>query len=191
LSDIVRRLNLPVFWYRFDRPLFQGLTVGADSSWNHLLWAAPEDKWQDFVDALLETVQFDIPNAMLYQYALMHSCIYDPLYADRKLLSPGSPVLQVQVFAVLSNKHQVAINKTETPIPSGLSAVTYKPDPIHVRAAKQLFSDRHLTRDKAFERYKQIMLFEQDTEHQCAVDKAIQQAKEKAKQQEAAKREKR
>lgn len=170
LADAVQQHDIQIFWYRFDKPIFSSFTAGGDPSWNHILWAAREDQWPKLVDAILETVQFDIPNKLLYQYALQTLTVPDPLTHDvQRLLLPAHPKVTIYAFAVLSNAKQIAFD-TRKAVPHCPSVVQFKPDPIHVRAGQLLFLNDKLTQDRAFERYKEILMQTQDEEYQQRIN---------------------
>lgn len=102
----------------------------------------------------METVQFDIPNKLLFQYALQSFEIPDPLFVDKqRLVTNNTPKVKVSAFAVLSNRHQLAFD-----LNSGFKGVpqvrTFKPEQIQIDAADDLFADTNITQDKAFEAYK-------------------------------------
>ena len=178
LGDLVSQFDVQVFWYKFDKPIFQGFTVNGDPSWNHVLWAAREDQWKTIVDTILETVQFDVPNAKLYQYALQNLKIYDPLSVDtERLITPNTPVVDVKVFAVLSNDKQYAFDTRTEGLKTTPQIVTFKPSPLHVNAANKLFGDKTLTQDRAFEKYKQIMLNAQDSDYEQQYKSEMRKAK--------------
>jgi hypothetical protein len=167
LGDLVQQFDVQIFWYRFDKPVFTGFAVNDDHGWNHVLWAAREDQWKTIVDTILETVQFDLPNAKLYQYALQNLKVYDPLSVDtERLVTPNTPIVDVKAFAVLSNERQYAFDTRTNNVTVTPNLVTFKPSPVHVKAAIKLFGDKTLTQDKAFEHYKQIMLSEQDSDYE-------------------------
>lgn len=167
LGDLVQQFDIQIFWYQFDKPIFYGFTVNDNPSWNHVLWAAREDQWKKLVDGILETVQFDLPNSKLYQYALQSLKIYDPLATDvARLVTPKTPVIEIKAFAVLSNERQYAFDTRKENLMATPQIVTFKPNPIHVNAANKLFGDKNLNQDKAFERYKKILLAEQDGDYE-------------------------
>lgn len=171
LADAVQRHDLKIFWYKFDQPIFSGLQLPGDNSWNHALWAAREDQWNILVDAILETVQFDIPQSRLYQYALQKFSIYDPLAVDaQKLVTAKTPRVPVNVFAVLTNERQYAFDTRKPDLPQAPAIASFKPSSIHVDAARTLFATKNLTQDKAFARYKEIMTQAQDLEHQKKIN---------------------
>ena len=164
LTDIVQRVGSPVLWYRFDKPFFEGLEAGQDTSWNHILWGCPRESWDKFVDAVLETAQFDLSRRILYTYALQETQIYDPLTVDRdRLFVPDrTPRIKVGVFAVCTNKFQIAMSP---------NAQLHKPKPIRLepdktvkRLALQFFATGNLTEENAFGRYKQFLLQANDAE---------------------------
>ncbi len=155
LSEIISREDLKVFWYKFDKPVFKNFGTG---EWNHLLWAAKQDDWKKLVDGVLETVQFDIPNEQLYQYALQRVNILDPLNVDReRMVKTDTPEITVHAFAVLSNSRQLAFDSKKLVKGEIPGMVSSKPTPQHVRAANMLFEQKNLTQDGAFDRYKTIM----------------------------------
>lgn len=169
LSEIISREDLKVFWYKFDKPLFKSF----GPEWNHLLWAAKEDEWKKLVDGVLETVQFDIPNKLLYQYALQSVTILDPLNVDKeRVIKPDTPEVSVHAFAVLSNTGQLAFDSKKQPKGTTPGMVLNKPDPRHVRAARMLFKEDKLTRDEAFDRYKTIMKRLEDAAYNVDAQKA-------------------
>lgn len=159
LSDIVQQYDLQIFWYRFDFPVFRGFTANGDPGWNHVLWAAKEEQWPKLVDAILESVQFDIPQKLLYQYALQQFTILDPLTMDRqRIIQVRHPVQLVYGFAALSNVSQVAFDTRNITLQTCPPVVRFKPDSVHVRAAQRLFSRENMTQDQAFARYRELML---------------------------------
>jgi len=155
LAEIISRTNIKIFWYKFDKPIFDHF----GPEWNHLLWAASVEDWPKVVDAVLETVQFDIPLEILYQYALQEFSIIDPLSVDKaRVVLATTPEVPIQAFAVLSNKGQTAFNtKAKAVRGKRPSMSTFKPQPVHQKAAKLLFAGENLTQDGAFQRYKSIM----------------------------------
>ena len=184
LSDIVQRHDIKLFWYRFDKAIFQGFDFGGDVSWNHTLWAVETAKWSKFVDAVLETVQFDLEKAMLYQYGLQEVSVPDPLAMDlQRVWSAQIPSIPVYGFAVLSNTRQSAFERrlpTAVDLPR---VVSFPPSDVHVTAAAKLFSIKGLTRDAAFARYRTILLAAQDASYAVIAareGKTLEQAQQEA-----------
>jgi len=168
LADLVQQHDAKIFWYKFEKPVFKGLTVNADPSWDYTLWAASEADWPKIVDTVLETVQFDIPRSKLYQYALQELQIYDPLFCDAKsIIGPTTPTVAVKTFAVLSNERQYAYDTRNKDVVSQPAVASFKPDLLHVEAGKRLFNRKGLTQDKAFDAYKSIMLSMQDAHYRA------------------------
>lgn len=167
LSDLVHQHNLKIFWYKFEKPIFSGFTFNNDPSWNHVLWASSVDQWNKLLDGILESVQFDIQNSKLYQYALQQLTIYDPLAVDvQRVMSTQTPTVKVNAFAVLSNERQYAFDVRNKDVWLLPAVSSFKPDPLHVTAARRLFSLPELNQDKAFTRYKEILVSEQDLAYQ-------------------------
>lgn len=164
LSDIVRQDDIKIFWYQFNKPIFKHFDLGSDKGWNYTLWAARDDQWRKLIDRVLEAIQFDIPNKVLYQYALQTLTICDPLFADSKSVLPVDyPQIDIHAFAVLSNICQFAFDaKAKSKIPG---MVRFKPAALHKKAADKVFGIANLNRDKAFESIKKILAEEQDEEY--------------------------
>lgn len=155
LSEILSRKELKILWYKFDKPIFKNFGAG----WDNLLWAAKAEDWNDFVENLLEAVQFDIENKLLYQYGLQEISILDPLSVDKERIALSTtPKIPIKAFAVLSNTGQMAFDlkakKKEGSLP-GMSL--FKPDPLHVTAANVLFKDKNISTEDAVGLYKSIM----------------------------------
>jgi hypothetical protein len=170
LSDMVQHRNVQILWYRFDKPVFQGFQLNGDPAWNHILWAAKAEDWPKIVDGILETVQFDIPNSRLYQYAMQNLTVYDPLALDKqRVLTQNVPTTTIHAFAVLTNERQYAFDTRSSDIRVQPSVVSFKPSDLHVNAARKLFARKNLTQDRAAERYKEILMARQDTEYNQAI----------------------
>lgn len=164
LADLVQQHNLQIFWYKFEKPIFNGFKFNDDPSWNHVLWASSVEQWDKLLDGILESVQFDLKNLKLYQYALQQLTIYDPLAVDvQRVVSSLTPTVKVHAFAVLSNEHQYAFDVRNKDVRLLPFVSSFKPDPLHVAAAQRLFSFPELTQDKAFSRYKEILISKQDS----------------------------
>jgi hypothetical protein len=161
LSDIIIKLpDLKFFWYRFEKPIFKGFSVGGDPSWNHALWAIETRLKDKFIDFVLSSVQLDIANKIVYNYALQEITIADPLTHDKSgLVLPTGPQTNIFFFAVLSNNNQIAFD-TRKPFTDLPHVVKFKPDPVHVNSAKKLFMMPGLNTDKAFDCYREILLAE-------------------------------
>lgn len=155
LSDIVMRKNVKLFWYKFDKPIFKNFGIG----WDNLLWAAKKEDWLTIVNSILEVVQFDVEEKVIYQYAMQKTSILDPLTVDKERIATNTtPEVDVNVFAVLSNKGQMAIDLKAKQQKGSLPGMSlFKPDPLHVKAAKMLFKKEKLSQDEAFAEYKAVM----------------------------------
>jgi hypothetical protein len=170
LSDLVQNQNIQIAWYQFDKPVFQGFQINGDASWNHILWAAKTEDWKKIVDGILETVQFDIPNSRLYQYAMQNLKIYDPLALDiSRVLTQNVPTTTIHAFAVLTNERQYAFDVRSPDVRVQPSVMSFKPSDLHVNAARKLFARKNMTQDGAVERYKEILLSQQDLNYQQSV----------------------
>jgi len=167
LSDIMTRKDVAVFWYKFDKPIFKGFTAYGDVAWNHTLWAVAEDKWDRFVDAMLELIMLDRDSKTVFSYALQYLTVLDPLYVDRKVLVDGrAPRTVVGYFAVLTNKYQVAFDKLSLS-PGELPQVkTLRPDRANSRVAANIYVGKDISTDRAFTRYRENLLREEELRFQ-------------------------
>lgn len=169
LADVVKDDDIKVFWYKFNKPIFKHFEVGSDAAWNHTLWAAETKHWNTLVDRVLQAVQFDMGSKSIYQYAMQSLSVYDPLFADSNgVIGPSHPKVNIHAFAVLSNVSQYAFSDKAESLP-GMR--TFKPMPLHVKAARKLFSSTGLTQDNAFERVKDILVKEQDEQRKAQIEK--------------------
>ena len=177
LSEIISRKELKIFWYKFDKPIFKNFGTG----WDNLLWAAKAEDWNDFVKNVLEIVQFDIENRLLYQYALQELSILDPLSVDtERIASSKTPKIAIKAFAVLSNMGQMAFNlKANNPKGSLPGMSLFKPDPLHVNAADHLFKDKNINTEDAVSLYKSIMSKLEAAEYKASSEKAWQKGKDR------------
>lgn len=184
LSDIVQQQDLKLFWYRFDKAIFQGFDSGGNVSWNHTLWAVEEAKWPKFVDAVLETVQFDLENSLLYQYGLQSVSVPDPLAMDiQRVWNAQIPSISLHGFAVLSNIRQYAFERRSGTAVDLPRIASFPPSPVHVTAATKLFSIKGLTRDAAFAKYRTILLAAQDASYAVIASRdgrTLEQAQQEA-----------
>lgn len=173
LAEIISREDIKVFWYKFDKPIFSHF----GNDWDHILWAAADEDWPKIVEGVLETVQFDIPNKLLYQYALQKLTILDPLTVDKdRVVLSTTPHSQVHAFAVLSNQSQFAFDAKAGVVAGSRPGMrTYKPQSSHVRAADMLFRGSNLTQDDAFQRYKKIMETLEDAAHGVSSQQAYEE----------------
>jgi hypothetical protein len=166
LADMVRAMNAKFFWYRFDFPIFSGLVSATDNAWNHTLWAAEETQWPQILDMVLETVQFNIPQQLLFQFALQQVEVYDPLSLDlSRAVLPSTPRTNVKFFAVQSNLQQYALELKGRDPHMPPAVRRFKPDKLHVAAARTLFRNPNLTQDNAFSSYREILR----CKHKCCV----------------------
>lgn len=157
LADIVARTQLRIYWFRFDQPIFSGLSHNGDMTFDHLLWAAECEQWPKLVDAILETVQFDLHAKRVYHYATQEVQVVDPLAQDAKRITLAEmPQIAVNVFAVLTNEMQIAINNASQPFMRPAVA-RFRPDALHIEEARRLFATANLTADVAFPAYRDIL----------------------------------
>lgn len=159
LADMVSQFSPKFFWYQFSRPIFKGLELNGDRAWNHTLWAAKEDEWPKIVDHVLETVQLNLNTQRVFQYALQKLTVVDPLQLEKQAtVTTSSSRFDIRSFAVLSNERQCAFNTSKDFVLGEIpAAVSFKPQSLHVRAARRLFSIPNITHTKALTRYKEML----------------------------------
>lgn len=83
--QVEHQLELQVFSFRFEKPIFRGLDVRNDSQWNHVLYGVEADKCEQLLEHL-GTVGFMFNNvepAVLCRLRTQPLEIIDPLVIDR------------------------------------------------------------------------------------------------------------
>lgn len=158
LTDILSRVDVPILWHRFEKPLFRGLVSGLDASWNHVLWACPRDRWEEFSFAVIETAQVDTKRHVVYTYAVQEVTIYDPISIDNAVIFRPNETdrIQVQIFAVVTNKHQIAFSPTTKPHELPI-ATRFRPEGEFVRIADEFFAQPFKDENDALRRFRVIM----------------------------------
>ena len=170
LSDIVSEYDIKIYWYRFNKPVFKGLTINNDPSWNHMLWACDASKWKSLVDGVLESVQFNTQTKTLYTYALQELFISDPLQADTSVLvTRETDKLKVHAFCPLTNLRQIAFNPNRSSHLSIPDICSLAPSKKLLYRATRLFENSAVTQDNAFEFYKKLLESEADYNYELKV----------------------
>ena len=158
-ADLCRQVDTKLFWYKFDRPIFQGLTSAKDSAWNHTLWACEQAKWHKLSNFILDTVQLDTPKRLLYQYALQTLDVLDPLTVDvERVATPKTPRQQIHSFAVVTNTYQVAIDVTNRASFEIPKVRTFKPRKQDKTKANTVFSGADKDYPEVVKRVKSSVL---------------------------------
>ncbi len=139
LYDVVTRRDIQIFWYKFQKPIFKNIP----GAWSQALWACKADKWDDFCSDVLEVVALDARRKTYMEYALQRISVMDPLQADSSLVTDPSAVslVDIGVFAVRSNKFELAIMPDNSSPFSLPACQTLKPTKSIVNLSADLFRD--------------------------------------------------
>ena len=167
LSDVVTRLDLKIFWYTFNRPIFRGLEIANDAGWNHTLWAVEQPKWNQLVDEIVSMIQVNTQEKCVLYYAMQELEIFDPLRLDDvRLVSPAVPRMQIGAFAVQTDKFRLAflppaLDGSTLPMPRRL-----KPQAARVIETRKILASRNDT-SSVFEACRRSLLETQDAEFEA------------------------
>lgn len=102
-----QRENVKIFTKLFRRPIFDGLAVGADGSWNHALFAVRRDQWGSLCDCILMVTLAFSAQKTLIRYGEQKLQIVDPIAADKVSTDNTPPMVEITAFGVLSGQHQI------------------------------------------------------------------------------------
>lgn len=176
LSDIMAEYDLKIYWHKFNKPIFKGLEINQDATWNHTLWAADLDTWKRLVDGILESVQFDITAKKLYNYALQDLVIMDPLQIDQAGIATSQiDRLTIHAFCPVTNKNQIAFSPNRKSFMELPHICSVKPTNRSLYLATRLFENPKLTQDNAFDLYNKLLELESDLAYENKI-KSIRDA---------------
>jgi hypothetical protein len=90
---------------RFNKPIFSGLSLGGDTSWNNVLFGMEVSHWDAFV-AFMGTMAFlDRDLGFMARVRTKTFMIADPLYFEKAIALPREmPVVPINVFCLDTNK---------------------------------------------------------------------------------------
>jgi hypothetical protein len=141
-----RRTNIPLFWKKFNRPVFKGLTTpDGDVDWNYVLWAVRAEHMQMVRDFLVSVSLFCREDGTYVGYAEQEFTIPDPLYLDTRLVVSADkvPLLPVVCFGVNSSTARHAFECRGSVFLSPPTLRRFPPDPKIVRMAAALRGDKN------------------------------------------------
>lgn len=91
--------DVPLYHYKFNRPLFKGLeSRSGDKAWNHVLWAVPIPFWEAFSNFVASLTIADRDTNSVMRYGVQELEILDPVAVD-KLTVLGVALPRVTVYA--------------------------------------------------------------------------------------------
>jgi hypothetical protein len=106
------RENVRFYYKKFNRPVFRGLEDGADSDWNHVLWAVSREHWEALARFMLSVTLFYPDERRLARFAEQELVVLDPLSLDRSVLwRPDLPVLPVSALGVNASDFRMAFDQ--------------------------------------------------------------------------------
>lgn len=87
LTDFQRdvRRDVASFSVRFNLPIFRGLAVPDDASWNHVLYAMPREDWPDYLHWLRGVAVLDRAKGCLTKVRVTPIQILDPVAHDYRV----------------------------------------------------------------------------------------------------------
>jgi hypothetical protein len=101
---------------RFTKPVFVGLEIGQDESWNHVLWAMKRDEWEEYCEWMGRLSFVDRDINMVTRLRTQEINIVDPIYLDRCAVLPlDVPTVPVTVFALDTNQGCVFVSHSSSP----------------------------------------------------------------------------
>jgi hypothetical protein len=104
------------FHYRFNKPIFKGLEVNKEPSWNHVLWAVYNEHWEAFSDHFCSAVQLAPDVKQVVRFAEQEIDIADPLMLDRVAILPiKMPFMSIKVIALRGSHSQATLEVGTNP----------------------------------------------------------------------------
>ena len=90
---------------KFNKPLFEGLTVDGDRTWNYVLYGMEHEDFNEFRKWMGTLTFMDRDKGLVHRIRYQDIQIVDPLFLDRTVVLPlDIPTVPVTVFALDSNK---------------------------------------------------------------------------------------
>jgi hypothetical protein len=102
---------------KFTRAVFDGMEVGPDPDWNHVLWAMPRDEWDEYREWMGRLSFVDRDMNTVTRLRTQDINIMDPIYVDRCAVLPlDIPTVPVTVFALDTNQGCVFLSPSASPM---------------------------------------------------------------------------
>ena len=90
---------------RFNKPVFRGLNLGQDTSWNNVLFGMEVEHWPAFVSFMGTMAFLDRNIGRLTRLRTRQFHVADPLYFEKAIvLPPVIPVVSVTAFCLDTNQ---------------------------------------------------------------------------------------
>lgn len=106
-ADFLAEYNQEVIpWtLQFTRPIFKGMHVGADQTWNHVLFGLPKTHWSHFANWFGQVVYQDRDAQLVTRIRTQEIPIADPLYFERAVILPADcPTVSITAFVLDTNQ---------------------------------------------------------------------------------------
>lgn len=107
LSEFLKdyKQDVPSLSLTFDTPLFFGLALPDDKSWNHVLFAMPHDYWPDYQNWLRSLALLNRAEEKLSRVRVSPLEIADPLWLQHATIVPlHVPKITVHALCIETNK---------------------------------------------------------------------------------------
>lgn len=89
---------------KFAKPVFRGLNLGHDVSWNHVLFGMPQEYWEAFKGFMGTMAYLDRQLKRISRVRTKEFSIADPLFFEHAtLLPPVIPTVPITVFCLDTN----------------------------------------------------------------------------------------
>jgi len=137
--------DVPLFFYKFQAPLFNGLhSSNGSKDWNHAVWAVPLEYWQSLLDFICSVSIANRDDQNLWRFGLQELTILDPVRVERaSILTPDLPLVAVGAFGMYGSAGQAYFqqNLANPFIPPRLTF--HKPDAQDKVFAKAYFDGKN------------------------------------------------
>jgi hypothetical protein len=102
---------------RFNKPLFSGLLVGGEGSWNYVLYGMEREHWEAYLQWMGPMTFLDRSTQLLARVRFRELEIADPLFFERcTILPPVCPTVPITVFCLDSNRGRCWIEEGQHPL---------------------------------------------------------------------------
>ena len=138
--DEIREV-MPIAYHRFDRALFSGMrTPLGNSDWDHVLWAVPAERWDQFEQYLISLLVVDHNSKTTYGVGAQDVEIFDPVFADKNSLLPLIiPMIRVVVLGVNGSRSCIAMDTAQKDAMECPKVKSYPPEDHAKKRAAAVF----------------------------------------------------
>jgi hypothetical protein len=119
LSQFIQEYGQEVlpFSIRFNKPIFHGLNLGRDTSWNYVLFGVERQHWEPFKSFMGTMAFVDRQLKLFARVRTKEIRLADPLFFERATILPEKlPVIDATVFCLDTNQGCAWINMRGDPL---------------------------------------------------------------------------